>query len=95
MSKNDSQNTEIIQRLQSMQKELSIISTLNKSLATVLDEMDFQNVCTQNLKPEFAYDHFILLRKSNLDIEIFLSSKDHKINMSKNTNDVYFEKCLN
>ncbi|AZA57138.1 sigma-54 interaction domain-containing protein [Chryseobacterium shandongense] len=95
MSKNDSQNTEIIQRLQSMQKELSIISTLNKSLATVLDEMDFQNVCTQNLKPEFAYDHFILLRKSNLDIEIFLSSTDHKINMSKNTSDVYFEKCLN
>ncbi|WP_415327830.1 sigma-54 interaction domain-containing protein [Chryseobacterium sp. MMS23-Vi53] len=95
MSKSDSQNTEMIQRLQSMQKEWSLISTLNKSLATILDEIDFQTVFTQSLKAEFHFNDFLLLRKSNVDIETFLTSLNINVKTHKSSCDAYFEKCMN
>ena len=94
MDNQKNHHTEVIQRLQNMQKEWSVISNLNKSLAIVLDKAQFQAVFNHILKQEFHFDDFVLLRKSDVEMEIFLSSSDSSIKTNRKSSQPYFEKCL-
>ncbi|WP_374459272.1 sigma-54 interaction domain-containing protein [Chryseobacterium taeanense] len=94
MDNQKNHHTEMIQRLQHMQKEWSVISSLNKSLAIVLDKVQFKAVFIHILKKELHFDNFVLLRRSDGEMEIFLSSSDSSIKRNRKSSQTYFEKCL-
>lgn len=93
MGKEENQNTEMIQRLQTMQKELFTISNLNKTIAVTLDKTQLLAVFNQNLKSEFNFDDFVLMRDSANGIDIMADSL--KIKNIDYTIDEYFKSCLN
>jgi transcriptional regulator with GAF, ATPase, and Fis domain len=95
MSRQEEQNTEMINRLQNMQKELLMISNLNKAFSGVLDKNQFQTVLNQSLKSEFHFNDFVFIRNVDLSIETFLSSLKMENNLTENSIDAYFEKCQN
>ncbi|GAA4154127.1 hypothetical protein GCM10022217_10770 [Chryseobacterium ginsenosidimutans] len=95
MSKQQEQNTEMINRLQSMQKELFLISNLNKAFSAVLDKNEFQGIFNQSLKSEFHFNDFVFIRNIDLGVETFVSSFKIENNITENSIDAYFEKCLN
>ncbi len=90
----NNQHTEMIQRLQNMQRELAVISNFTKSIAIVLNRFQFQAFFIQTLKSELQFDDFAILRTSDKSTEIFVSSLEFKNKIAEKMNDNYFEKCL-
>ena len=95
MSKKEDHNTEMINRLRDMQKELFIISNLNRVFSTVLNKDHFQTVLNQAFQPEFHCNDCMIFRYSDNIIETFINPLSFKNDKTGNIDNYYFEKCLN
>ncbi|WP_034762869.1 sigma-54 interaction domain-containing protein [Chryseobacterium gregarium] len=94
MSKQVDHTAELMRRLQDMQREQSVISSLNKAFSLVLDKDRFKMTLNQVFKSELSFDSFVILRNFKNGVEVFLSSSNPQKNIDENTLDTYFEQCL-
>ncbi|MDQ0594283.1 formate hydrogenlyase transcriptional activator [Chryseobacterium ginsenosidimutans] len=98
MNKQSDNNTEIMKRLQNMQKEQLIISVFNKALSKILDKKQFQLVLNQFLKSEIKFDELVILSidENNNESEIFHHTFINNSLQNKGSKliDSQLDKCL-
>lgn len=94
MSKQVDHTAELMKRLQDMQKEQSVISSLNKAFSLVLDKDWFKITLNQGFKSEFRFDSFAIIKNGKNGSQTFLASSDSQPNPIGTTPDIYFEQCL-
>jgi len=97
MDKQSEQN--LIRRLQKMQKEQLIISTLSADFSKVLDKRQLAVVLNQNLKHELECNDIVIVRAENQikEIQVFTTSfvtHQQQDNDDRSFDD-YFEQCIN
>jgi formate hydrogenlyase transcriptional activator len=95
MGKQVDHTAEIMNRLQNMQREQLIISSLNRAFSTVLDRNQLKKALHQGFRSEFNFNEVVILNRFTDEVQIFISSSDTQGDTSANTNDLYFEQCLN
>ncbi len=94
MGKQVDHTAEIMNRLQNMQREQLIISSLNRGFSTVLDRNQFKKALHQAFKSEFNFNEVVILSRFTDGVRVFISSSDARDDISANTHDLYFEQCL-
>lgn len=92
MDKQAEQHLHLMNRIQEMQKEQLLISALNVAFSKVLDKKQLKVIVNQNFRTELQFDHFIILKSEQNNIQTFISSFNTQFN-EKEIDD-YFEQCL-
>lgn len=96
MNKQSDQNIDLMRaRLQEMQKDYMIISSITSAFAEITDKKHFSIVLNQSFKNEFQFNEVLILTARDKQ-EIFYSSliTDKPDNNHYNSPDIYFEQCL-
>ncbi|KFE99086.1 sigma-54 interaction domain-containing protein [Chryseobacterium luteum] len=96
MNKLSDPNIDLITRLQEMQKEYLVISSITAAFAKVLDKKHFSSVLNQSFKNEFLFNEVIILTAQDNKQQIFYSSmitEEHDNNNSDSL-DIYFGQCI-
>ncbi|MEY8759019.1 sigma-54 interaction domain-containing protein [Chryseobacterium tongliaoense] len=95
MSKQSDQHTDLINRLQEMQKDQQVISSITMAFAKVLDKKHLDLVLNQSFKNEFLFNDLSILTANNDEQYIFYSSvTSGKNDYYLNSPDIYFEQCM-
>lgn len=83
-------------RLQEMQKEYMVISSITSAFAKILDKNHFNVVLNQTFKNEYQFNNVTIVTKKDDKQEIFYSSliTEKHDNSHYDLPDIYFEQCL-
>jgi transcriptional regulator with GAF, ATPase, and Fis domain len=97
MNKQSDQNVDVMRaRLQEMQKDHLVISSINTAFAKVLDKKHFSIVLNQSFKNEFLCDGIMVLTAKDHKQQIFYSSliTGEYDDSSSDSLDICFEQCM-
>ncbi|MCT2409323.1 sigma 54-interacting transcriptional regulator [Chryseobacterium antibioticum] len=95
MNKQSDQNIDLMTRLQEMQKDHLVISSINTAFAKVLDKKHISLVLHQSFKKEFLFNEVVILTAKDHKQQIFYSSFITEENDTHSDSlDMCFEQCI-